>query len=240
MSIKVMSRVWDSSQHKGTKLLLLLAIADYTNDEGYAWPSIPTLAKKLRMSERYVQVAIRQLIKSKELKISYKSRGGSSNTFQVTVKEKPTVRRASPRGIPHREARLTETVRRASPNPSRTVIKSPKGDLLRGGAPRQEKNEAPLSVAEKAYLKEFKLKKWVSDAQRKKFQDAEALVGGETMLEIVKWAATNGVANVSRIYTAATRWRKRPNTSSKPKTDEPAGFEAIREYRRRKEATNGK
>ena len=52
MSIKVMNRVWDESQHKGSTLLLLLAIADHAADDGYCWPNVKTLAQKIRMSRR--------------------------------------------------------------------------------------------------------------------------------------------------------------------------------------------
>jgi hypothetical protein len=54
MSISIMTLVWSESQHKGSELLLLLAIADNANDQGIAYPSLRTLAKKTRMSRRNV------------------------------------------------------------------------------------------------------------------------------------------------------------------------------------------
>ena len=70
MSIMVMSEVWKKSSNDGTLLLLMLAIADYCNDEGYAWPSIHSLAKKTRkMSDRSIQIAIGKLITSGELSV---------------------------------------------------------------------------------------------------------------------------------------------------------------------------
>jgi hypothetical protein len=39
MSIKVMSQVWEHSTRKGTRLLLLLALADFANDEGICYPA---------------------------------------------------------------------------------------------------------------------------------------------------------------------------------------------------------
>jgi len=55
MSVKVMSSVWEHSPHKGSELLLLLAIADNADDLGVAWPSQETLATKMRMSVRQVR-----------------------------------------------------------------------------------------------------------------------------------------------------------------------------------------
>jgi len=54
MSIKVMSRVWEESAQKGSALLLLLALADHAADDGYCWPNVTTLAKKIRLSVRTV------------------------------------------------------------------------------------------------------------------------------------------------------------------------------------------
>jgi hypothetical protein len=49
MSIKRMSAVWEYSQHKGSALLLMLAIADMADDLGVAWPGYGYLARKIRM-----------------------------------------------------------------------------------------------------------------------------------------------------------------------------------------------
>ena len=50
MSMRMMTQVWERSQHKGSELLLMLAIADNANDQGVAYPSKKTLAKKTRLS----------------------------------------------------------------------------------------------------------------------------------------------------------------------------------------------
>jgi len=42
MSIEHMTLVWKHSKKGGTALLLLLAIADFANDDGVAWPSLAT------------------------------------------------------------------------------------------------------------------------------------------------------------------------------------------------------
>lgn len=69
MSIDVMSSVWKHSQHRGTALLLLLALADSANDYGECYPGIAYLAKKCRMKERNLQVLLKELEKSGELVI---------------------------------------------------------------------------------------------------------------------------------------------------------------------------
>lgn len=61
MSIKVMSAVWEHSQQSGGALLVLLALADFANDDGHCYPSVGTLADKSRMSRRNVQYILRDL-----------------------------------------------------------------------------------------------------------------------------------------------------------------------------------
>ena len=61
MSIHIMDHVWNSSRHKGSALLLLLAVADHANDLGIAWPGLVSLAKKTRLTKRNVQRLIVRL-----------------------------------------------------------------------------------------------------------------------------------------------------------------------------------
>lgn len=61
MSIRQMSRVWDDSPYDGKALLLHLAIADFANDDGLAFPSQTTLARKARASDEWVRQTIRRM-----------------------------------------------------------------------------------------------------------------------------------------------------------------------------------
>lgn len=62
MSIKVTTAVWDSGLYAGNSLLVLLAMADWANDEGASvFPSVARLAAKARISERAVQYILRTL-----------------------------------------------------------------------------------------------------------------------------------------------------------------------------------
>src|SRR4029078_780385 len=74
VSIKVMTAVWQHSQARSGDLLVALAIADFSNDEGLAVPPIQTLAKKARLSPRQVKRALQELQRLRELDI-FKNRG---------------------------------------------------------------------------------------------------------------------------------------------------------------------
>lgn len=64
-----MARVWEHSQHSGTSLLMLLALADFSDDDGMAFPAVEKLAKKCRMSKRNAQDRLKELATSGELTV---------------------------------------------------------------------------------------------------------------------------------------------------------------------------
>lgn len=90
MSVKVQSYVWEHSKQKSSRLLLLIAIADNANDDGFAWPSQSTLAKKVRTTKRNVQLLCNQLEDAGEL-IIYNRVSESqdeqhfSNVYQIVL-----------------------------------------------------------------------------------------------------------------------------------------------------------
>jgi hypothetical protein len=64
MSIKVMSEVWTYAACKGSELLVLLALADFGDDDGEnIYPSMQTLARKTRLSDKQVRRVIQNLVK---------------------------------------------------------------------------------------------------------------------------------------------------------------------------------
>lgn len=61
MSIKLMTAVWEREDLSATHKLVLLALADWANDEGLCWPSINRLAVKASLTTRGIQKSIRAL-----------------------------------------------------------------------------------------------------------------------------------------------------------------------------------
>lgn len=61
MSISLMSAVWQLDLDASHKIVLL-ALADAANDEGFCWPGMASLCRKASKSERTVQGAIQQLV----------------------------------------------------------------------------------------------------------------------------------------------------------------------------------
>lgn len=91
MSVKVTSLVWEHSRASGTARLVLLAIADFSDDAGSAWPSLTTIARKCNVSRSTAIRAVAELVGGGELVRVHgggrHGRGGVSNGYRVTVKE---------------------------------------------------------------------------------------------------------------------------------------------------------
>ena len=86
MSFEAISAVWDRSTRRRTELLVLLAIADYVNEKkGVAWPGVPRLAQKTRLSERQLQRIIRILERSGELQVSRAAGPGRTNLYRICL-----------------------------------------------------------------------------------------------------------------------------------------------------------
>ena len=80
-----MSRVWEHSRHGGTELLMLLAIADFSDDDGHAYPAVGTLATKCRMKLRNAQAIIAALRRSGELEVRENEGPKGTNRYRIAL-----------------------------------------------------------------------------------------------------------------------------------------------------------
>ncbi len=78
-----MSRVWQNAPHSSGELLTLLAIADFADDQGVAWPSVTVIAKKTRLSARQVNRVIVELKKTGWLSVIHGSGRHKSNRYKI-------------------------------------------------------------------------------------------------------------------------------------------------------------
>lgn len=98
-----MNWAWQLSL-KPTIKFVLMALADATDDDGYCWPSIPTLARKTCMDERSVQRVLKDLKESKLVEISarYRNDGSpTSNGYRLSMKKTGDNLPPPPRQAPH-------------------------------------------------------------------------------------------------------------------------------------------
>ena len=85
MSIKIMSKVFKDQTLDSNKKLIMLALSDNANDEGYCYPSINTIVEKTSLSKPTVIKHIKDL-ESKGLLISKRrNRKNGSSTSKIYV-----------------------------------------------------------------------------------------------------------------------------------------------------------
>ena len=63
MSIRLMAQLWDNGDPdlSGSKLLVVLCLADHSNDDGVCWPSINRLAERTRIDRRNIMRHLQSL-----------------------------------------------------------------------------------------------------------------------------------------------------------------------------------
>lgn len=83
MSVKLIAAVFERSRSTMGSRLTLLAIADFADDLGRAWPSVETLAKKTRQSVRNVQYSITKLKRLGELEVRPNAGWHGSNMYLI-------------------------------------------------------------------------------------------------------------------------------------------------------------
>lgn len=94
MSVRTMARVWEFSKNKGNDLLMLLAIADFADDDGKAYPSVPTLAEKCRMKPRNASTILAALRVSGELEVRLNEGPRGANMYRIVLSAQPLQIRA--------------------------------------------------------------------------------------------------------------------------------------------------
>lgn len=122
MSIRIMSQVWNMEIDDSTTKLTLMALADFSDDEGYCYPSYEVLAKKISKSKR---TAIRAVEKLAELGFLQKEKrelddGTSRTNLYKIVSENERVTQTPPMMTNGKEA-VTSMTSHSDINDTRAV-----------------------------------------------------------------------------------------------------------------------
>jgi len=80
-----MTHVWNNSKQGGSRLLMLLAIADYANEQGKAWPSLETLAQRTRQTTRNTIRIIEKCVADKELEYQQYASPYGTNLYSLKI-----------------------------------------------------------------------------------------------------------------------------------------------------------
>lgn len=86
MSVRVMSIVWDGYPGGGSELLALLALADWSDDDGRCYPSMASIGRKTRLSEKQARRVVHSLEEAGFLRVTGgQTGGGMSRRYQIAL-----------------------------------------------------------------------------------------------------------------------------------------------------------
>jgi len=193
MSVRTMARVWEFSRNKGNDLLMLLAIADFADDDGRAYPSVSTLAKKCRMKPRNASSILSALRASGELVVRMNEGPRGANMYRIILQATPLQESA---GVQKRAG-----VQESAGSPAETCVKplqkrapKPSVNQERGAAHSPEGSRLPLDWSLPCEFREWSSQNlgWTSsqaDDVAERFADYWRAVPGKNAIK-ADWFAT--------------------------------------------------
>lgn len=102
-----MQLVWENAPCRENSLLVLLALADWSNEDGVCWPTMHKLAHKARVDRRSAQRIVRKLEEQGLLKIE--EGGGRAHQHRYTIETAALCRPPEKGDFPDVERATLET-----------------------------------------------------------------------------------------------------------------------------------
>jgi len=87
LSDEMSGLVWKRFPGKGGELIVMLALADWSNDNGHAYGKMTTLGRKSRMTKRNAQLVVDQLEAKKWVRVIRPAVNGWANDFYINKKK---------------------------------------------------------------------------------------------------------------------------------------------------------
>lgn len=102
MAVRVLSQVWDGYPGGGAELLTLLALADWCDDFGRCYPSIRSIARKVRLSDKQARRIVHKLEDEGFVKVTGGATGGAmSRRYQIDLgRLTPPIQGSPPACVP--------------------------------------------------------------------------------------------------------------------------------------------
>lgn len=99
-----MTRVWEGFPGGGTELLALLALADWSDDDGRCYPSIPAIAGKTRLSTSQARRIVHKLISEAFVSVvgnEYGGPPGATRQYRINLDRLTACMDATPTACTH-------------------------------------------------------------------------------------------------------------------------------------------
>lgn len=158
MSVKVMGMVFDATDISSTQKLVMLALADYANEEGRSiYPSVETISKRTSLTERAVRKTLSDLRKRGVIVIVKRSGQHRANEYAIDVTTLKGMSRPAPDAplkksdlnlVPSRPESSSARPAPDAPDPPLSVIDPPVSDAKkkRRSAPRDPLLDHPAII----------------------------------------------------------------------------------------------
>ena len=104
MSVAISEQVWTRYDGGGSKLLCLLALADWSDESGFCYPSVAAVAKKIRLQDRQAKRLLHELIDAGYVRVVGNKFGGapgSSRKYQLVFQGSTGDTQETPTGVAH-------------------------------------------------------------------------------------------------------------------------------------------
>lgn len=129
MTVRWISTIFDAGPADKSERLVMLALADYANDEGECWPSIAGICRKSALKERGVQGILRRLEAAGWLEIE--TGGGRRNCNLYRLK------------VPEAQDETQQSARPAAAAPQHSVAHTPQGRDQKTAGDAPEPSDSP-------------------------------------------------------------------------------------------------
>lgn len=98
MAVKFITAVWETAPYKAEKLLVLLALADWSNDKGTCFPSYRSIAHKARVTREGAIQIVKSLIADGAIEIAQAGGPGRGNhhIYQLLPSNWPKIVKGNP------------------------------------------------------------------------------------------------------------------------------------------------
>jgi len=198
----------------------MLALADYGNDERICWPSVKSLAAKIRLSERQTQTLLRKLEANGDITTHKQAGRYDTNVYEIApIRGEEECAPAVARG----EAQRTQGVKPVAPKPSMepssgSIDVSDETSMSQPDPPKPasvSQKDPPPKVPPKGsppipwppphpgamayYVEQFHRKRWRTKQEYESWCSLEEEVGQQALMTAVKWACENGISKLASI-----------------------------------------
>lgn len=197
MSIVALNWAWQLRLKPTTKLVIM-ALADAADDEGYCWPSIPTLANKTCMDERSVQRILKELKSSNfiEVQARFRSDGSpTSNKYRLAL-----VSNGDKLSLPSRQKSREVVTATTSPDGNHVTLTTIKPLINQKQPPQPSEETSKTSSGCLIYIFPNQLKQQECDLAKQQLDSIDPILAQSVLDELAARLNSNKVTGAPLSY----------------------------------------